>query len=39
MVLTDEGSDQEDLDGATLEMLTQDETPALNYSEMDDLIM
>ena len=35
--LTDESSDQDDLDGATLQMVTQDETPVLNYSEMDDL--
>ena len=37
--LTDESSDQDDLDGATLQMLTQDETPVLNYSEMDHLNM
>ena len=37
--LTDESSHQDDLDGTTLQMLTQDETPALNYSEMEDLDM
>ena len=37
--LTVESSDQDDLDGATLQMLTQEETPVLSYSEMDDLNM
>ena len=37
--LTDESSDQEDSDGATLQMLTLDETLALNYAEMEDLNM
>ena len=37
--LTDESSDQEDSDGAMLQMLTQDETLALNYAEMEDLNM
>ena len=39
--LTDESSDEENLDGATLQMLTQDETPALtkHYAEMEDLNM
>ena len=37
--LTDESSDQEDSDSATLQMLTQDETLTLNYAEMEDLNM
>ena len=35
--LTDESSEQDDLDGATLQMLTQDDT--LNYAGMVDLSM
>ena len=35
--LTDDSSDQEDLDGATLQMLSQDDT--LNYAEMEGLNM
>ena len=35
--LTDESSDQEDFDDATLQMLTQDDT--LKYAEMNDLNM
>ena len=31
--LTDESSDE--LEGATLQMLTEDETPVLHYSEME----
>ena len=38
--MTDEGSDQDDSDGATLQLLTQEEeTAALSYSELDDLNM
>ena len=37
--LTDESSDQEESDGATLQMLTQNGTLALNYAEMEDLNM
>ena len=37
--LTDGSSDQEDSDGATLQILTQDETLALDYAEMEDLNM
>ena len=33
--MTDEGSDQDDSDGATLQLLTQEEgTVALGYSEL-----
>ena len=36
--MSDEGSDQEDdLGSATLQLLTQEETVAINYSEIDDL--
>ena len=35
--LTDNSSDQEDLDGTTLQMLSQGDT--LNYAEMEGLIM
>ena len=38
--MTDEDSDQDDSDGATLQLLTQEEeTAALSYSELDDLNM
>ena len=38
--MTDEGSDQDDSDGTTLQLLTQEEeTVALSYSELDDLNM
>ena len=38
--MTDEGSDQDDSDGATLQLLTKgEETAALNYSELDNLNM
>ena len=35
--LTDDSSDQEDLDGTTLQMLSQDDT--INYAEMEGLNM
>ena len=35
--LTDASSDE--LEGATLQMLTQEEFPVLNYTEMEDLNM
>ena len=35
--LTDDSSDE--LEGATLQMLTQEESPVLNYTEMEDLNM
>ena len=35
--LTDDSSDQEDLDGTTLQMLSQDDT--LNYAEIEGLNM
>ena len=38
--MTDEGSDQDDSDGPTLQLLTQEEeTAALSYSELDNLNM
>ena len=38
--MTDEVSDQDDSDGVTLQLLTQEEeTLALSYSELDDLNM
>ena len=37
--MTDDSSDQEDLDGATLQMLAQDDSLTLNYAEMEDLNM
>ena len=38
--MTDEGADQDDSDGATLQLLTQEEeTVAQSYSELDDLNM
>ena len=38
--MSDEESDQEDdLDCATLQLLTQEETAAINYSEIDYLNM
>ena len=39
ITLTDESSNQEDSDGGMLQMLTQDETLALNYAKMEDLNM
>ena len=38
--MTDEGLDQDDSDGATLQLLTQEEeTAAISYSELDYLNM
>ena len=37
--LTDESSNQEGSDGAKLQTLTQGETLALSYAEMEDLTM
>ena len=39
-MMSDEGSDQDnDLGSATWQLLTQEETAAINYSEIDDLNM